>query len=182
MPDELRHIAPLVLTAAVMVFAVYRRARAHIGRQRLRPTRLKVRIGLLCLVALAVMGSAPVSVLVYAGLGAAVGIGLALCALHLTRIERTPEGVCYQGNVYIGLAVISLLILRVGYRLVTAADAMQTATAPIAPARPLSAFAANVSNPLTVGIFLTMVGYYVVYYVGLLAKAAQSPPEANPSA
>jgi hypothetical protein len=133
-----------------------------------------VRLGLLCVAALLIVAVTPIAGILAGVVGAAVGAGLAIYALKLTRIEHTAEGTFYTGNVYIGLGVTALLIARVGYRLIGATAAIQDAVAHAGAgtaAPPPQAVASTFSSPLTVAVLFVMVGYYIAYYAGILRKA-----------
>jgi cytochrome b561 len=93
--------------------------------------------------------------------GAAVGIGLGVYGLRLTKFEHTPEGMYYTPNAHLGIALSVLLVLRVGYRFAVAYFSPEAAAPPPA---------ANLS-PLTLAMFGTLAGYYVSYAVGLLRES-----------
>jgi len=180
--------APIVITAALMAFAIYRRARSHIGRQPLRPTRLKIRMGILSVVAIVilVLSHAP---LLAALAGVAAGAATAVFSLKHTHFERTPERVYYTPNIYIGLALMALFVGRVAYRVMGQMDAISAAQAGAQAGQAVRPnFASAFGNPTTTAIFLLLVGYYVVYYAGILRTAAKLPepeplaPAAEPPA
>jgi Protein of unknown function (DUF1453) len=166
--------APIIITLVVMAFVMYRRARSHIGRQPLRPTRLKVRMGILSVIAIAILTLAHAPLLP-ALAGVVVGAAIAVLSLKHTHFERTPERVYYTPNIYIGIALTLLLIGRVATRMVGQMDAISAAQAG-QTARPN--FASAMGNPVTTGIFLLLVGYYLVYYTGILRTAAKLPTPA----
>jgi hypothetical protein len=171
------NLAPFLLILVIAGFGIYRRARSHIGRQRVRPTRFKIRMAILCAISIALMvfSHAP---LLPAAAGAVIGAIIAVFALRLTKMERTPEGTFYTGNIYIGLALLLLFVGRLGYRLVTTAGAIGTAHAGAPPNQAM--MASSMANPTTLGVFLLLIGYYVVYYVGILRMAAKLRAEQSP--
>lgn len=155
--------------AALILFALYRRFRRNFGRQPLQPRRLKVRIASLSLVALLLGLRALHSTdIAAAGLvGVAAGAALAWYGLRLTRLDATPDGIFYTPNGYIGALLSALLIGRLVYRFVVLYPAFQAAQAQAG-----DPFAMYQRSPLTVALFGIVIGYYIAYCAGLLARGA----------
>ena len=166
-----------VLPFALMAFIVYRRARAHIGRQKMKPTRMTVRMGLLTVVGIGFLVAMPLHSALYAAIGAALGLGLALLSLRLAHMEHTREGTFYTANIYVGLGVTALLVGLVLYRVIGLSDAMQAAAAHASPPAPPmgNPWASTFDSPLTLVVLFVMIGYYVVFYAGLLRRAKKLP-------
>src|SRR5882724_6744006 len=86
-----------LLVAALLIFAVYRRLRRSFGRQRLRPVRMQVRMGLMLviggLLASTARLGAPYVEAIAAGLLA--GIALAIWGASQTRFEREGAELYY---------------------------------------------------------------------------------------
>ena len=149
---------------ALVVWRMYGRIQRAVGRQHFSKGRawttvcfFPVLAVLLCLGTL----KHPEAMLALAG-GAAVGVGLGIYGLRLTKFEHTPEGMYYTPNAHLGIALSVLLVLRVGYRFALAYFSPETAAPPPA---------ANLS-PLTLAMFGTLAGYYVSYAVGLLRQSS----------
>jgi hypothetical protein len=157
-----------LLGAVFVAWAIYRRIRRNIGRQPVRPRRMQVRIVILALAALLVstrsLHSPELGGALLAGLlgGAALGF----IGLRHTKFESTEEGSFYTPHTYIGVSVSALLLARLAYRFVALYPAAQAAAQ--ADADP---FASYQKSPLTLAIFGIVVGYYVLYYAGILMKA-----------
>lgn len=169
MPVNTHAIVVTAAAVALMLFVAYRRVRRAIGRQRLQPTRMKVRVGVLFLVSAAfiVVPRGDLLILAAAAVGAVLGIALAVYALRHTQVETTADGTFYTGHPYIGLGIALLFVGRLIYRFVQ----MSTASAMMAPgARGASPFAGMVGNPVTTGVFFIVAGYYIAYYTGLLRR------------
>ena len=172
-------IAP-ILVAALVVFGIVRRLRRTFGRQPVQPGRIWLRIGILTLAgglvaATSVTRGAEMLEALIAGL--ACGAALAYVGLRHTRFEVTPEGRFYTPHTYIGLAVTLLLVGRLAYRfLYLSAGANATfATDP-------NAAVVYQRSPLTVGIFAVLIGYYVLFYAGVLLRTrASGLPAINPT-
>lgn len=115
---------PLLGTAAMVLmfpYMVYRRAKNNIGRQKLQPRRLKIRMGIM-LALLALFGGP--SLLTFdpqAALALAAGIaaGVGLSRFNLAHTTFTVEGAdqYYVPNPWIGLSLTTLLLTRMAYRM-----------------------------------------------------------------
>ena len=88
MPVNTHAIGVTAAVAALMLFVSYRRIRRAIGRQRLQPIRMKVRMGVLVLVsgAFILVPRADLLILGAAAMGAVFGVALATYALRHTRV------------------------------------------------------------------------------------------------
>lgn len=171
MPIDLTKLAVSLLITLVVGFLLYRRVRANLGRQRLRATILVLRI-ILFVLACGVVLASPATTrtgLAYAVTGALLGAGLSAYALRHTKFEITPEGKFYTPHLYIGLAVTGLLLARVAYRFMLIGQNM-------APMAERGALAASFNNPLTMGMLFLTIGYYLCYFIGILANARQLRP------
>jgi hypothetical protein len=176
MPANFHAIGATAAVVALMLFAAYRRIRRAIGRQRLQPLRMKVRLGVLTLasVAFVVVPRGDLLILAAAAAGAVLGIALAVYALRHTQFEITADGTFYTGHPYIGLGIALLFIGRLIYRFIQ----MSTAPGMMGAARGASPFSGMVGNPVTTGVFFVVAGYYIAYYTGLLRRDGETPPDA----
>jgi hypothetical protein len=151
----------------LMAFALYRRLRRTFGRQELRTRRVVFRMAMLSILAGIFVALSPTAQgLGAAGLGAALGIALAILGLAHTRYEVTEKGTFYTGNGWIGITVTALFLGRMVARLGTLSVA--SAASPDLP----SPFSSAQRSPLTVCVFLLMASYYVTYYAGCSAGRA----------
>ena len=161
-----------ILIGALVVWAIVRRVRRTFGRQRVQPVRMWIRIVILTLVGGAIAATSglrsPAMLEALIG-GLAGGAALAGLGLRHTRFEVTSEGRFYTPHTYIGLAVMLLFLGRLAYRFLY----LSIGTGGAFPAGPGAAFAYQ-RNPLTVGIFGLLVGYYVLYYAGVLFRTRSS--------
>jgi hypothetical protein len=102
------------------------------------------------------------------GAGIAIGLGLGIYGLRVTRFEATAEGLFYTPSAHVGIALSLLLAGRIIYRLIQVNGITGTpAGSPINYA----------TTPLTLLIFGTLAGYYVTYAVGLIRwqRGAEKP-------
>ncbi len=170
-----------ILFAALVAWGVFRRVRRAFGRQRVHTGQIWFRIGMLTVVgalifATSVARSAQTLGALTAGI--ACGAALAYIGLRHTQFEVTSEGRFYTPHTYIGLAVTALFVGRLLYRflyLSYGAHAMADPNQSLALAYQRS--------PLTLGIFAALVGYYLLFYGGVLVKTrAPAPPMGASSA
>ncbi|HKE49282.1 MAG TPA: DUF1453 domain-containing protein [Rhodanobacteraceae bacterium] len=169
--------------AALVLLALYRRFRSSFGRQRLSPTRIKVRIGLLGLATLMLILRGMHSIdFAAAGLvGVAAGAALAWYAIRLTRFDVMPGGLFYTPNGYIGAVLTAVLLGRLVYRFQVLYPSLEAAKAQTG-----DPFASFQGSPLTVALFGIVLGYYIAYGIGLLIRGAalrsQAPQPAGDAA
>jgi hypothetical protein len=168
-----------ILVGALLVWAIARRLRRTFGRQPVQAARIWLRIGVLTLAGGLI---AATSVTRGAGMlealigGLACGAALAYVGLRHTRFEVTPEGRFYTPHTYIGLAVTLLFLGRLLYRFLYLANGTNGMFRPDP-----GAAAAYQRSPLTVGIFAVLVGYYVLFYAGVLLRTrAPEVPAPDP--
>ena len=162
-------IVTLALAAAIL-FLLYRRGRRLFVRQRFSVARLIFRLALfgtitsLLLVVVGVLrGPAPLA-------GLAIGAALGVAGATLTRFESVDGVLGFTPNRYLGLAVLSLVLGRMLYRLGTvfalAPDGAGT-PAPYSPAESLR------SSPTMAGAVFLLLGYYLAYSVAVLLRGAR---------
>lgn len=167
MPHEIK-IALVALVIGFAVFRLYRRIRGNIGRQPLQKKWLIVRaISLLFIgsTALAISSASPFHMLYGIG-GAIIGTCIAAYALSHTKIDYTDQGYFYTGHPYIGLGIVGLFLARLLFNLATLYSELHNVAAQDRQA----VLAQMESNPFTLGALMLVVGYYVVYSLGLLRK------------
>ena len=155
------------LIAAIIVWSLYRRMRRSFGRQRVRDGFMWLRIGILSALAvfIAVQVARDVDVLGSLLVGIAAGAVLGYVGLRYTKFEVTPQGRFYTPHAYIGVAVTALFVARILYDYLGMTDRMLPLGA---PGPELAALYQH--NPLTVIMLGAMVGYYVLYYLGVLRR------------
>jgi len=166
------------LVAALVVWGLYRRMRRSFGRQRVTEGRMWFRIGIFTLITVpAAVGTAAAHDLeVLGGLvaGIACGAVLGYVGIRHTKFEVTPEGRYYTPHTYIGLAITALFVGRMIYRFLSVYDG----TVPAGAAA--GGFGAYQANPFTLAIFGVLVGYYVLYYLGVLQRTRVTAAPVSP--
>lgn len=104
--------------------------------------------------------------LVHAGLGLAAGALLGVAGVALTRWEVAPQGVFYQPNAWLVLALLVLVAARIGLGFVQLARYWQDA----ADAHAASLWTGHASLVAVAGLLL---GYYLVYAWGVKWRVAR---------
>jgi len=160
------NIGYTVLIAALVLFALYRRFRRTFGRQKLREKRMIFRSVALAIVCLLLLISPfhTAKGLAAAASGVVIGIALAFYASAHTKFETTPEGRFYRPNGYIGMAVSALFIGRIIYRFIVVYPMLHSSLQQ----------ATQNQQPLTLGIYFLLAGYYICYYVSVIVKSRET--------
>lgn len=155
------------LIAAIVIFALYRRMRRAFGRQRVREGFMWLRIGIFSLFAVFIGAqiTRDLDLLGILAAGIACGAVLGYFGLKHTKFEVTSEGRFYTPHTYIGLAVTALFIGRLLYRYLGMYNGL---VPPANTGQDLAAIYRH--NPSTLAVIGALVGYYVLYYVGVLQR------------
>jgi hypothetical protein len=161
--------------AALVLFIcwrLYRRYRSHIGPQKVRPLRMSLRVTVFSVFAVLILLS-PIGLLGREIVGVAIALGgmLGWISLSQTHFETRDGRRWYTPNIYIGLGVTALLAARVIYRLVMIYPQIQSGAVPPG-AGPLGPLGGTQSLP-TLAVFSVVIGYYAVYYGGVLLRSRQ---------
>ncbi len=161
------HVAPAAVGFAIAIpliaWRIYSRVRRMIGRQRSRAWRhwtAAIFFPLLLAMLATASAARPASLAILAAT-AVVGVGLAIWGLKLTRFEKTAEGIFYTPNAHIGIALSSLLVARVLYRM------YEVMTMPAVP-RGGAGMQDFARSPLTLVVLGMLASYYAAYAVGVL--------------
>ncbi|NID06246.1 DUF1453 domain-containing protein [Luteibacter jiangsuensis] len=153
-----------VFAAPLIAFAVYRRVRGSFGRQPIRTRRMTARVAIFAvLIGLMMLSGLQDIRLAEGALGGVLAGGAlaALLGLRLTRFELGGDGAdCYVPNAWMGGALTALLVGRLAWRFLMLAPAMAGGAVAQGPGPG--------NSPLTMAIVGLTVGYYLVYYAGIL--------------
>jgi hypothetical protein len=168
-------VTPLLLSG-VFAWAIYRRVRRTFGRQLLKPLRMQVRIGILAVVGAIVLFVSIRDMALLAALlgGLACGAVLSYFGVKHTKFEVTPRERFYTPHTYIGLLVTAMFLSRLLYRFLGIYLGGQTAAAPNQ-----NPFDAYQKSPLTLAMFGVLIGYYILFNVGVLRRARKDSPPAD---
>jgi hypothetical protein len=159
--------------AALVLFIIYRRFRRSFGRQPLRPRSMIVRMIILSVVGVlllpAALHSSSGALAIIAGL--ALGVGLGVWGAQHTRFEWHEGKLHYVPHTYAGMVVTALFLGRLIYRfLVLPHGGYPSGVVPSSGTSPANPLGSLYQNPLTLGVFFVLIGYYVYYYSFVLWK------------
>jgi ABC-type uncharacterized transport system permease subunit len=170
-------IVPYVI-ALLAVLLIYRRLRRNFGIQPLQPVRMWIRIGILVLLACALLPAALMSaqVLLADLAGLAAGVALGVWGARHTRYERRDAKLYYIPHTYSGIAVSLLLVGRLVYRMAVLYSLNRGAATDAETLREISS-PKMFQSPLTVGLLCVVIGYYVCYLGWVLWKSTRIGPE-----
>ena len=176
-PDQTTAVV-FVGVLALLSWRMYSRVRRMVGRQRFYPRRPWVTVIVFPLLLLTLGADAfthgATGFALLAGIG--VGTALGLYGLQLTKFEDASDGPHYTPNAHIGIALSTVLVARILYRLVPAILAGGGPAPPDQVAR----------SPLTLFIIGMLAGYYVTYAIGLIRwsrtlRRSDAPASRSPS-
>jgi membrane protein CcdC involved in cytochrome C biogenesis len=162
------HLITPLLLGLLFVWAIYRRARRSFGRQPLEIGRLKFRIGFLSLIAALMLYLSFKDLPSLAGLlgGLTCGALLSRIGLRHTKFEADAGRSYYTPHTYIGLILMALVVSRIMLRVVIDYGYGATATAPVS--NPLAPYR---RSPITLGILGLLIGYFILFHLGVLRKS-----------
>jgi hypothetical protein len=163
--------------AALLMFSLYRRYRSHVGPQLVKPRRMVLRVVLFGVFGL-VFAASPMSLqarlVMVAGLAA--GAALGWLSLRHTRFETRAARHYYIPNIYIGMAVSALFVLRIVWRMAVIYPQIQQQQQ---AGGPLAALASQ-KTPATMALLGLVIGYYALYYIGVLIHSNRAVAAAQP--
>ncbi len=157
---------PTLGVSLLVMIMLYRRARRLFGVQQFRRHRMVIRVAVIGTITLALAALViPASGLATAP-GLAAGMLLGLIGLGLTRFETSEGALYFRPNLYLGMAVLSLFVGRMLFRIaelgsVLGRDDPDGAVAP---------FESLTRSPVSGFILLLVLGYYSVYYGSVLLR------------
>ncbi|MEV8520811.1 DUF1453 domain-containing protein [Dyella marensis] len=160
-------MAPNMIPALMVplaAFAIYRRVRGNFGPQPIRRKRMIARIAIFAAVTVLFALTGLYNPMLLAGLacGIAGGAVLGTVGLRLTTFGQNAEGAdVYIPNPWIGAGLTLLLVGRLAWRFVEVMPQVKDPALAAGHAPPIG-------SPLTLAVFGLMVGYYLVYFTGLL--------------
>ncbi len=161
------HLTNYLIMLPLLAWMVWRRVSRQFGCQPIRRRRMAVRVVVFVLLGglLALGGFHRVALAEGLAAGVLSGGALGLLGIRLTRFEIDPvKGDCYVPNPWIGALLTALLLGRLAWRLLVAWPQMQQAAIPPGTMPPMG----YALTPLTLLVIGLLVGYYIVYFSGLL--------------
>ncbi|OOG53589.1 DUF1453 family protein [Rhodanobacter sp. C03] len=172
------HMTNYLIMLPLLAWIVWRRVSRQFGRQPIQRKRMIARIAILAILGalLSLAGFHNIQLLEGLVGGMLIGALIGMVGLRLTRFEVDPvKGDCYVPNTWIGALLTVLLLGRLIWRFMQMQQVSATAQA--------GGYPANYAySPLTLLVFGLLVGYYIVYFSGLLIhhrRFQQSHPGAT---
>jgi hypothetical protein len=184
MPFDAQHIVGTLISTAFVLFFMYRRFRRNFGKQLLRRGYLIFRmtllsaIGAVFLYLIFEIAYSEVLALTIVG-GLAIGIGLGVWAAKHLRFENHDGRLYYIPHTYAGMIVTALFIGRLVYRFILKSSFFSSNNvihAGSSSPDDLGGALASILNPVTLGIFFILIGYYVLYYAYVLWESKHLKP------
>ncbi|MGH8426775.1 MAG: DUF1453 domain-containing protein [Gammaproteobacteria bacterium] len=170
----------IVVVVALLAFVLYRRGRRLIGHQRFDERRILVRTAIIAVIGVVLLvsyGRSADPALEYesAAGGFVIGAIIAFFALRFTQMGRDERGLWYVPNLYLGIGLIALLVARFAYEYIVVFPQIQHQ----AEAAAHSGGTVTVSSqPMLHGVLFLVLGYYIVYYAGIVLRAKRFHAEA----
>lgn len=160
------HWMTYAMAVPLVALLIWRRISRQFGRQPVRRKRMLARIAILAVLAalLGLSGLRDLHLLEGLVGGIALGAVVGLVGLRLTTWTVDPQrGDCYIPNRWIGALLTAVLLGRLAWRFIVVWPQVED-SARAAGMTPIQ----HASTPLTLLVFGLLVGYYIVYYSGLL--------------
>ncbi len=167
------HLSNFLVMLPLLGGIVWRRVSRTFGRQPIQRKRMVFRIAVFALLGALLALSGLHKPELAEGLlgGVLIGAAVGLLGLRLTRFDTDPvRGDVYLPNPWIGALLTALLLGRLAWRLMEIWPQMQSA--PGAATGQGEGFNMQMmdytSSPLTMLVIGLLIGYYIVYFSGLL--------------
>jgi len=152
----------IVALVPLVLWRLYSRYRKLVSRQKSRAWRHWMAAiffpSLLALLALTALVRPVSEAALVAGI--VIGVVLSHFGLRSTRFEATPEGIYFTPNARIGIALMLLLVARIGYRF------YEISTMPLGARQ--GQMQDVTKSPLTLVILGMLLAYYAAYAIGIL--------------
>lgn len=167
---KMHSVTPIVIVLLVL-FSIYRRAKRTIGFQRFVKGRMITRLTLFGVVGgiLLVAGYVKPVGYIFDVIGIVAGGIMAYYAARTTSFEWRKDAWYYRAHPWIGVVLLVLLVLRIGYRLYQDYTLLGNGVANGASANNAQ-LAAYAQDPSTTIILFVIITYYIAYYIFLIRR------------
>lgn len=165
------HLPTYLIILPLLAWIVWRRISRTFGAQPVQRKRMIARVVLFSVIGCALALSGLHRLALAEGLmgGVLIGGAIGLVGLRLTRFEIDPvKGDCYVPNVWIGALLMVLLLGRLAWRLMVMWPQFQHGSMAAEAVGGAGQSIGGASSPLTMLVIGLLVGYYIVYYAGVL--------------
>lgn len=164
------HLINYVVLVPLLAFFMWKRVSRQFGHQPIRRKRMIARIAIFAFLGclLALNGLRDLALVEGLLAGVVVGSVIGLVGLRLTHFEVDPlKGDCYVPNPWFGAVLAVLLLGRLIWRVIEIWPQLQQTSAAASQTVGTGAQMQALS-PLTMLVVGLLVGYYIVYFSGLL--------------
>ncbi|MEP7185843.1 MAG: DUF1453 domain-containing protein [Rhodanobacter sp.] len=165
------HLTNYLILLPLLAWIIWRRVSRSFGRQPIQRKRMIFRVVVFSIIggALALSGFHKLELAEGLLGGVLIGGAIGLVGLRLTQFEIDPvKGDCYIPNVWIGALLTVLLLGRLVWRLMVVWPQFQHGSVAADAVDGAGQSIGNTSSPLTMLVIGLLVGYYIVYYAGVL--------------
>jgi DMSO/TMAO reductase YedYZ heme-binding membrane subunit len=170
------HFSQYLIMLPIMAWVVWRRVSRSFGRQPIKRKAMIARIAFFAVIGMLLALAGLQKIELAEGLfgGVILGAALGILGVRLTRFEVDPvRGDCYVPNPWIGAFLTVLLLGRLAYRFIVVMPQVQQAHVALqgqgVPDPGAQAWSsAYTSSPLTMLVIGLLIGYYILYFTGLL--------------
>ncbi len=165
------HLTNYLIMLPLLAWIIWRRVSRSFGRQPIQRKRMIFRVVVFSIIGAALALSGLHQLVLAEGLlgGVLIGGAIGLIGLRLTQFEIDPvKGDCYIPNVWIGALLTVLLLGRLAWRLMVVWPQFQHGAVATDALGGAGQSFGNTSSPLTMLVIGLLVGYYIVYYSGVL--------------
>ncbi len=165
------HLTNYLIMLPLLAWIIWRRVSRSFGRQPIQRKRMIFRVVVFSIIGAALALSGFHKLELAEGLfgGVLIGGAIGLVGLRLTRFEIDPvKGDCYLPNVWIGALLSVLLLGRLAWRLMVVWPQFEHGAMPAQAVGGTGQSIGYASSPLTMLVIGLLVGYYILYYSGVL--------------
>lgn len=165
------HLTNYLIMLPLLAWIIWRRVSRSFGRQPVQRKRMIFRVVVFSIIGAALALSGFHKLELAEGLfgGVLIGGAIGLVGLRLTQFEIDPvKGDCYVPNVWIGALLTVLLFGRLAWRLMVVWPQFQHGSMAAQAVGGADQSIGYASSPLTMLVIGLLVGYYIIYYSGVL--------------
>jgi hypothetical protein len=165
------HQISFIAIILLIIFAICRRVRRHIGWQLYKKRALIIRSSIFIIIGVLLLTGGIANSMVYLSdaIGLVIGSILAYIGLRTTEFQEQNERLYYRSNTWLGVALIAIVLGRIAYRFFVVYEEIGKMKASGGTPDQYN-YSTYTSHPLTAGMIFILVAYYAVYYLFLIRK------------
>lgn len=165
------HQMSYVVIVLIVVLAIYRRVRRHIGWQVYSSRRMIIRSVIFLIIGVLLLAGGMSNPLVYVSdaIGIILGCVLAYVGLRTTEFREQDGRWLFRSNQWLGIILIVIVLGRIAYRFFVVYNTMGNISATGGTANQYT-YNTFTSHPLTAGFIFILIAYYAGFYFFLIRK------------